>query len=262
MKLPIVISRKSQLNEFAIYFILIFMMSLFEFIGWLQPVQLFVEKATIPLLSFQTKLVTEISQPYEHLVLSFNKSKYLGELEAKYAQSLALLTQLDALKKENAELKKILSVSDRKLSDTTIVGAPVLSLSSPAIGVGSSDGVSENDMVLVEQVLVGLVSSVSQYQSKVSLLSSKQNKKVIAKTESGVEGIIEGNGKNVLLTHIPRNVEIIEGERVITSGQDGVEKNILIGVVQSIKNDPSDATQTVVISQLVSFYEAVLVEVK
>lgn len=262
MKLPIFISKKSQVTELLTFIVIIFMASLFDFVGWLEPIQTLATRTTIPLLSFQTRVVAMVYQPYEHLVFSFNKSKYLDELETKYAHSLTFLTELDALKKENAELKKILSVSDRKLADTTIVGAPILSLSSPAVGVGSSNGVSQNDMVLVNDVLVGLISEVADYQAKVSLLSAKNNKKVIARTGSGVEGIVEGDGKNVLLTHIPRNVVVTEGERIVTSGQDGVEKNVLIGVVQSVKDSPADATQTFIVSQLVSFYDAVLVEVR
>ena len=84
----------------------------------------------------------------------------------------------------------------------------------------------------------------------------------MVRTQSGVEAVVDGDGRNVLLTHIPRSVELNEGERVVTVGQEGVEKNILIGVVKKINHSPSDSTNTYIINQLVSFYSAVLVEVK
>jgi len=186
----------------------------------------------------------------------------LKQLEGNYAESLSKLNELDALKAENEELRNILGTTSRKLEQKTIVGAPIVSLAYPAVGVGSVDGVREKDMVLINDVLVGTIDQVTEYQSRVSLLSSKRKNRILVRTESGVEGVIDGDGRNVLLTHIPQSIEVKEGERVMTVGQEGIEKNVLIGTIKKIDNDPSQATQTFVVSQLVSFYNAVLVEVK
>jgi cell shape-determining protein MreC len=241
---------------------LIFVVGLFEFVGWFEGLRNFGEKHTRVASAYSTQLITKLTQPYEFLVFEFNKSKYLKQLESQHSQALAQLNELDALKIENEALKKIIGASNDRTNQQTIVGAPIVSLAFPAVGVGSADGVQINDMVLIDDVLIGTIESVSEYQSKVALLTSKRQNRILARTESGVEGVIDGNGRNVLLTHIPRSVEVAAGERVVTVGQEGIERNILIGTIQKIEYSPSDATQVFVVSQLVSFYNAVLVEVK
>ncbi|MBP7842815.1 hypothetical protein KA017_02315 [Candidatus Woesebacteria bacterium] len=249
-------------KEPLVFIAIVFLSMLFEFVGWFDGLRNFGQKYAVPVSAFNTRIVEQLFQPYEYFVFTFSKSRYLQQLESKHAQALAQLTQLDQLRSENEELKKLLGAGDQKLDQKTIIGAPIVSLAFPAVGVGSVDGVVENDMVLINDVLVGTIDAVTEYQSKVSLLSSKRKNRILARTESGVEGVIDGDGRNVLLTHIPRSIVVKEGERVMTVGQEGIEKNILIGTVQKNEHIPSDATQTFVIQQLVSFYSAVLVEVK
>jgi cell shape-determining protein MreC len=249
-------------KEIKIFLAIIFLSALFEFVGWLDFFRTVGQKYIVPVSAANVRIIEKISQPYEFIIFTFSKSKYLEQLESQHAIALNTLNEIDALRKENQELKKLLGVGDRKIDKKTIVGSPILSLAYPAIGSGSKEGVKTNDMVLVDQVLVGTIDSVTEYQSKVSLLSTNRKNKIIAKTESGIEGIIDGNGRNVLLTHIPRDTEVAEGERVVTSGQEGIEKNIFIGTIKKIKQNPSDSTQTFVVSQLVSFYDSIIVEVK
>lgn len=241
---------------------IVFFSMLFEFVGWFEGIRIFGQKYAVPVSAFNIRVVDKLIQPYEYIVFTFSKSRYLEQLEGQYARVLAQLTELDRLRLENEELKKLLGASDQKLNKKTVIGAPIVSLAYPAVGVGFIDGVSENDMVLIKGVLVGTIDVVTEYQSRVSLLSSKRKSRILARTESGIEGVIDGDGKNVLLTHIPRSIEVTEGERVMTVGQEGIEKNILIGTIQKSYHSPSDATQTFIIQQLVSFYSAVLVEVK
>lgn len=249
-------------KEHIIFIVIIFMSMLFEFVGFFNVVRAKGEKYIAPILALDVSLMEKMIQPYNMIVFSFFRSEYLKQLESQHAQVLAQLNELDALRAENAELRDLLGASNRELKTNTIVGVPILSLAFPAVGVGLEDGVEVNDMVLIDQVLVGTIDSVSEYQSRVSLLTSPRKSRILAQTESGAQGVITGDGRNVLLTHIPRSTEVKEGERVVTVGQEGIEKNILIGTVQKTQQNASDATQTLVISQLVSFYNAVIVEVK
>ncbi|GIK83447.1 MAG: hypothetical protein BroJett025_00690 [Patescibacteria group bacterium] len=241
---------------------IVFLSMLFEFVGWFDPVRILGERIAVPVTTVSTKIVEKLLLPYSALEFSLTKSKYLKQLEANYAKALANLAEVDALRAENEELKTLLGASDRKLDKKIIIGAPIVSLAFPAVGVGSVDGVQEKDMVLIHGTLVGTIDQVTEYQSKVSLLSSRRKTRILARTESGVEGVIDGDGKNVLLTHIPRSTPVQEGERVVTVGQEGIERNIFIGTVQKAISEPSDATQTFLISQIVSFYSSILVEVQ
>lgn len=249
-------------KEVLLFATIIFFGVLFEFVGWFNGIRAIGQKYSVPFSKSNAQLIALIAKPYDYLLFSFSKSKYMKELEVKYAQALSKLNELDALRAENTELKQLLGANDRTIGKKTILGAPIVSLALPAIGVGSADGVQEKDMVLISGVLVGTVEEVTEYQSKISLLTSRRKNRILVRTESGVEGVIDGDGRNVLLTHIPRSVTVSEGERVVTVGQEGIERNMLIGTIQRSETNPSDATQTFVVSQIVSFYTAVLVEVQ
>jgi cell shape-determining protein MreC len=103
---------------------------------------------------------------------------------------------------------------------------------------------------------------VAVNQSEIGLLSQESGPTILAKTESGVQGLIRGDGKRVLLTEIPVDVTLNVGERIVTQGQEGVAPNMFIGRISAVRNDPASAVQTALIEQLVSFYEASIVEVR
>lgn len=250
-----------KLKELAIFILMILLFSLFEFVGWFTKIETLTNKLLTPIYSIHLSIVQMVKTPYDFVIFSFSKFKYMSQLESRYTKSLADLSELDKLREENIELRKLIENRDIKIQKT-IISAPIISLAYPAVGVGSNDGVELNDMVLSNGMLVGTIGEVGNYQSKVSLLSRHRNNKILAKTESGVEGIIDGDGKNVLFSQVPRNVNLVDGERVVSVGQEGIERNILIGTIRTIDNNPSSPTQTAIIIQEITFYDAVLLEVK
>jgi rod shape-determining protein MreC len=250
-----------KFKELVILPFLVFLFFLFEYVGWFEFLSNTGSKLLVPVFQFNNNLVKKIKEPYDFVLFSFNRFKYVDQLEKKYVQALSEISELDKFRDENEELRKLIENRDLKL-EKTIISTPVVSLAYPAVGVGSEDGVEEDDMVLIEGMLVGTIDEVSSHQSKVSLLSRKRKNKVLVKTESGVEGVINGDGKNILLTQIPKDLVLINGERVVTIGQKGIEKNILVGTLRLIENNPSSPTQTAVINQSITFYDALLVEVR
>ncbi len=250
-----------KLKEIVILILLILLFALFEFVGWFSKIETVANKWLTPIYTVDISLVQKIKTPYNFIIFSFNKFKYMDQLESRYTKSLSELSELDKLREENAALRKLIENRDIKIQKT-IISAPIISLAYPAVGVGSNDGVERNDMVLSNGMLVGTIDDVGNYQSKVSLLSRHRNSKILAKTESGVEGVIDGDGKNVLLTQVPRNFDLINGDRVVSVGQEGIDRNILIGTLRIIDNNPSAPTQTAIVVQDITFYDAILLEVK
>ncbi len=250
-----------KLNEYILLLLLIIIFSLFEWVGWFSVLKEKGSQLLVPIYDLDNSLIKQIKKPYDFLIFSFSKFKYMGQLESRYVQSLSQLSELDKLREENNELKKIIENRDLKL-EKTIISAPIISLAYPAIGVGSKDGVEVNKMVLYNGMLLGTIEEVENFQSKVSLLSRHRANKILAKTESGIEGVVDGDGRNVLFTQVPRNMSLVNGERVVSVGQEGVERNIFIGTLRLIDNNPSAPTQTAVIDQEITFYDVVLLEVK
>lgn len=250
-----------RIRELFFIFLLVFFSFLFEFVGWLDPLRALSSKYLNSLYELNARVIHQAKQPYDFVVFSFTKSKYMSQMEERYVQALAQLSELDKLRAENTELKKLIENRDLSL-EKSIISAPIASLAYPAVSVGSVAGVEENNMVLFNGMLLGTIDKVDLYQSRVSLLSRNRKNKVLAKTESGIEGVIDGDGKDIFLTQIPNNLDLIDGERVVAVGQEGIERNVFIGVLKTMSHNPSAPTQTAKVEQEVSFYDVVFVEVK
>lgn len=213
-----------------------------------------------PHIATQLRLVQWLRRPYEAVQISFGKAEYLSELETAHAKALTQLTELQTVALENEELRRLLA-TDRQAAERTVLAAPINSLAFPAVSVGSVQGIATGDLVLYNKALVGIISSVDLYQSRIQLLFQRTDAYLLVRTESGIEGLVSGNGKNVVLTHVDNNQKLVVGERVFTVGQDGVPRDILIGTIRSLQTNPTAPTQTAIIQQYGSFYEAVVVEI-
>jgi len=235
---------------------------LLEFVGFGKVVQNAGSWVFRPIQTLSTKSVLLLSQPYITTLHVHKASRRIQDLELKYAQSSAALGELDALRLENQALIELLENSDRTLNDTVIIASPILSYAQPAISAGSDDGVREGSLVLSANTLLGMVKDTTEKQSTVALLSQQNTQPILATTESGVQGLVVGDGRRVLLTEIPINEEIELNERVVSVGQKGVKRGVFIGRVVSIQSENSSSAKVAILEPFVSFYELVIVEVE
>jgi len=230
-----------------------------EWLGIVRPAMSVFERALQPAVVKISQLVINATQPLVLFKKSFNSARRVQELEQEYSQSLAKISELEYLEKENQELRRLLQT--RQKTAPVVVAAPIISLGQPSISIGRAANVKTGQPVLVAETLVGLIKSTSDYQSVVSLLSQHTAVPILVKTESGVEGLVMGNGKNILFTEIPKEAEISIGELVVTVGQEQIQSQLLIGRVQQVVDQPSAPIKQAIIQQEVSFYEASIVEV-
>lgn len=219
------------------------------------------EQLLRPLQTFATTMVNSFTLPIRSIVQQMGRYEHVQDLELRYAESLALLSEQENLRQENQELRSLLEGTQSAVPKRSLI-APVISYSQPVIAIGSIDGIQEGAVVLVAQTVVGRVSKVSAYQAKIDLLSTSESPFILAKTESGATGLVTGDGKKVLLTELPVEVEVKTGERVVTVGQPGVEPGLFIGKVESIRKDDSAPTQVATVDQIVSFFQVHVVEIR
>lgn len=232
-----------------------------EFVGLDRYIRWAGETALNPVMIGAERIVAGATWPWAHIQSLTTAQRRIQDLEFRYAEASAQLGEMSALQKENQALRELLNASDVTLEERLIT-TPIIAYGEPLVAGGAQENVQPGAMVLVGQTLVGRIGSVSERQSEVELLSWTTTEPVLAKTESGAEGLIRGDDKRVLLTEVPTNVELQIGERVVTQGQQGVAPNIFIGRVASIMTRPESAVQTAVLEQLVSFYETNVVEVR
>lgn len=214
-----------------------------------------------PLLSFNVNLAKTVNTFVLNLRQQYLLARRVQDLELKLAQTYAQLGKLDQLEQENQELRQLLNSTDRTLNRVVLTQS-ILSFAQPVISIPRETEVLEGSAVLVEGTLVGLVKETRTDVGVVSLLWQKDSTAVLARTSSGVQGIVKGDGRRVIFTEIPIEEEIEIGQRVMTAGQRGVEGGLFIGEIRSIVSGESAAVKTAILEQYVSFYQASLVEVR
>lgn len=183
--------------------------------------------------------------------------------KAELADKLQQFSDLDQLRQENENLKAALGLKQSKsLTETRVAAQPVPALSQPKISLGSSAGVTVGALVFSpEGILLGRVSQVEKEVSLVSLLNSSQFFPVLAKTQTGVQGLVISQGSRLKLSEIPQEVLVKAGESVVTLGQEGIPPRLPLGVVADVRAPATAATQEISIDQLTDFYQLPVVMV-
>ena len=166
-----------------------------------------------------------------------NFTDYIGE-------HVNLYSNYNELKKENDKLKNNISKSDflelentqlRKLIDeqvaspSNLVSARVMIdkqspyLNSFIINIGTNKNVKNGMEVLDGKNFVGRIVDVNFFSSRVLLVSDLNSKIPVIVEPSGHHAILSGRGTNEpTLEYFPENHTFQDGDKVYTSGKEGI----------------------------------------
>lgn len=258
---PTINKSSPWLNEWVVVVFIWLLLALGEFVGVTQPLVHLTQLVVQPIQGMSLRLVRGISYPFEYSHSLYKAQRRIQDLELRYAEASALLGEIDQLKAENQALRELVKIKEGGGVPTQI-SRPILSYGHPLISSGSNHGIQTGQLILVADTLVGVIGDVSATQSEVTLLSRENSPHILVRTESGVQGLVQGDGKNVVLSEVPVEAELKEGERVTTVGQAGVPRDMLVGRIARVLKSPEASAQTAVIEQIVSFYEAAIVEIQ
>lgn len=208
------------------------------------------------------QLLQGVLQPVYRVKHLWNLTSRIEDLQYRYAESSAELSRLKYLEEENQELRKILENSDRKLGKT-VVAAPIISFSQPVVAVGRAEGLSEGAAVFSSGNLLGFLKDVEENFSRIELLTQMTERGILVETDSGVKGLLKGDGRNILLTEVSSEDQLELNQILTTSGQEGVERGLYVGRIRNLRKiNEAESTQIAEIEQLINFYELRLVELK
>ncbi len=163
--------------------------------------------------------------------------------------------ELKQLKQENFLLKQALNQRNQ-LQEKRVLSHPY-----QLIAADGSSPLKIGSMVSSNGVLLGTVAQASAYAGRVRLLRESTTQPILVVSDSGVQGLIRGDGKNILLSEVPHKLKLAIGEKLITVGQIEIAPGLLIGFVERIVGDPSDPSQTALVKQPVEFRELETVEI-
>tara|TARA_Y100000813_G_C24067761_1_gene307193 strand:+ start:61 stop:750 length:690 start_codon:yes stop_codon:yes gene_type:complete len=201
-------------------------------------------------ISFSEPGLKIITLPFEYINNSFHYLSDLSNLkqsnkELSHENSLLKekLKLSDAYEIENFRLKKLLKVDNkdyaRKITSRVLINPYRSNDLTFFVDVGKIDGLKINDVVFNEYGMIGRISELGKYSSKVlSILDEDSVIPVISK-KTKKSFFIKGGGENKLvLKHEEKPFELEHGELVLTTSAAGYfKKGISVGkVIKTLNN--------------------------
>jgi rod shape-determining protein MreC len=232
--------KRKKIFTFIILFI-----ALLSFIMLESFADLGVTKTTLsytkPIGAVFTDFGSGISSFFKNIFRVGSLQKDNGNLQEKLDKALTEIGRLDALQKENNQLKRDLNF--KSTSDFDMIGARIVYFDpsnikdTVTIGAGKNDGLKDGDIVIANGFLVGRIRSVDRATSKVILITDPES--IIAATVAGknISGTIKGKiGNGLFMDQVPQNEKVVKGDLVSTSGLGGIfPKGLLIGEIENVQ---------------------------
>lgn len=198
--------------------------------------------AVAPLLDAFSRPAATVASAIEgvrQFTQAYSENARLREENQRLLQWQQAATRLDA---ENKSLKGLLSfkpdpaasfISARIIADPG--GAFVRTF---IVTAGRRDGVKRGQAAIAGQGLIGRVVQVGEWSSRVLLVTDLNMRVPVVLETSRQRAMMAGdNTERPGLLYIPRDVQVTESERVLTSGHDGMfPPGLPVGVVTRGEN--------------------------
>ena len=213
-----------------------------------------------------------ITDAYNTIRSGAEKKDTIAELNEEIAmlternrQLEATVMQMSELQKENDRLKSLLNVTEMT-PDVEYIAASVSAMEPGGwfvtftVDKGAMDGVKKNDPVLNNEGLIGRVMEVSDRKATVIAIIDSRSAVAGMVERTRDNGVCHGslyvndNDEMMRMNYLPTGSELNTGDRIITSGLDGIyPKGLLIGTVRSISRESGEDDRYVVLTTAVDF---------
>ncbi len=163
--------------------------------------------------------------------------RFVGELWVARRENTRLRAELDRLRtglerareleRENERLRRLLGMREH-LAPATVAGSVITAVLSEqqqmlVLDRGRADGVLPDRPVLAWGGVVGRVVEANAHTAKVRLLTDPSSGIAGVVPRTGWEGIVVGRGgRRLEMLYLPAYAEVLPGDRVVSSGLDGV----------------------------------------
>lgn len=166
----------------------------------------------------------------------FEDTNYIESLEKKNAELMLQINQLREYALENDELNDILkfkSETQYKLITAKIVSRLVSKINGYyIINKGIEDSVGVGMPVITDKGLVGIIIETTNNYSSVRTFENSLFKVAIKNERSNVDGVLNWNGKNLVIKNVPTTYDVEIGDRIIVSEISSIlPPSIPIGIV-------------------------------
>ncbi|MGO9316020.1 MAG: rod shape-determining protein MreC [Syntrophobacteraceae bacterium] len=231
----------------------------------------FLQRSVTETVSPPIQLFGRIFSAFEEFFRDYIWLKKLrGENESLKRELIELESKLTSYQEayvENQRLRRLLDFKTMIRAETVPAQVIMHDLTgwfqTLMIDKGFRDGVAPDMPVVNDEGVIGRILDVSDRHSRVLLITDQGSSVDAIDQRNRVRGILSGKDANgCILKYIRGNLDIKEGDLVITSGKDGIyPKGLRLGFVQAAYKDPVDLFQKIDVKPLVrmSALEEVLI---
>lgn len=181
-------------------------------------------------------------------------TEYIESLEKNNADLMLQINQLRRYALENQELNRVLnfkSSADYELVTAKIVSRLVSKINGYfIIAKGKLDGIEEGMPVITDKGLVGIVFESTDNYSSVRTYENSLFKVAVKNQRSNIDGVLNWDGKNLLMKNVPTTYDVELGDRIIVSELSSIlppsipvgliieKESTLSGVLSNLKVKP------------------------
>jgi rod shape-determining protein MreC len=147
-------------------------------------------------------------------------------------QNEILNTQLNSIPTQNTPLilARILGVDRSGISEHVVVD------------LGSDDGIEVGNAVVIGDILVGDIRDVYKTTSRVRLVTNRNSNIVSMNRNTRAKGLVRGSLDGLVMEEILES-EDVNVDDVIIVWSDNFPRDLVIGTVVSVQNDPTASTK-------------------
>ena len=195
-------------------------------------------------------LISVVSYPVQQTTTFVRNVSGLSEMQTKIAELEKENARLRewyqtalVLEEQNSSLRELLNVKvDAKreyITGRIIADIGSAFVKSLLVKLGHDDGVKKGFAVVSGDGLIGRLIDVSSQTSRVLLLTDMNSRVPVIIEGTKQHAILAGrNSNDPVLEHLPKEAELKDGARIITSGHGGMfPAGIPIGVVKGVDNN-------------------------
>jgi len=219
--------------------------------GWIREVRGGFERLLLPVEGAVYRTSQGLVTPLRLLRFARSGTARIADLERQVSELAVDAVRVWDLERENEAMRKLLG---SPLPPQWIyVPAPIVGRGDElALGVGEVAGIAGGEAVVWQDMLFGTVATVSKRQSSVRLLTDPESRIPVFVPRSRVDGLVEGRfGSQVVLTQVLQSGDLIEDDLVVTSGESGIPRGLVVGKVGAVISDETDVYKELLVEPIV-----------
>ncbi len=248
-------------ENFLLVFLLVFILSAgilgLSFLGKTRGIEGFLQKISYSISG-------NISSLFQNLPL-LSQNQNIRKLQEENMLLASKIIDRQRLERENQALSDQFQTAKPKsyiLLPVKVLGMLnfIPNISNPSaliLDKGENDGIKVGDAVVFKNNLVGKVTKVTSYLSKVDVVNNSSSS-FTARSEKGALGLIKGLGDLMVLDNVLMSDTLAKDDIVATMPSQnmdgaGVPSDLVVGKIISIDKNPSAVFQRAEVKSLLNF---------